>query len=119
MSPAAISVLVFGVYILGQGALLFFAPDLLLGLLGLPPAADGWVRVVGLALGVLGVYYVWAARTELRAFFAMTVPVRLAQFVAFGWLVWAGHLSAIVLATSAVEALAGLWTWAALRAGRG
>lgn len=115
MSRAAWSILLFGLYMAGQGLLLFFVPDLLLGVLGIDPALDGWVRVVGIALMVLSVYYVWAAQSMLVPFFVMTIPTRIAQFFAFLWLVANGHLSAIVIGTAAIEALAALWTWWALR----
>jgi len=115
MSAAARSVLVFGLYMLGQGAVLVVAPNVLLGLVGVPPAQDAWVRVVGFALGVLGTYYVQAARHELTAFFRWTVPVRHVQFGFFCALVATGLASPMLLAFSAVELASGVWTALALR----
>lgn len=116
---AALSMAVFGVYLLGEGALLLLAPDVLLGLLRLPPPADGWVRVVGLSLLVLAFYYLASARLNLTPFFRLTVPTRLAQFLVLGGLVLAGQLHPAVLPPALVEAASGVWTaWALARDAR-
>jgi hypothetical protein len=55
-SRAAQSVLVFGAYMILQGAILMFTPNLLLGILGLPLETGVWPRAVGWALIALGYY---------------------------------------------------------------
>ncbi len=112
---AATSVLVFGLYMLGQGAALLVAPNVLLGLLGFAPALDVWARVTGIALMVLGLYYVAASRGEWTPFFRLTVVGRTFQFVAFGGLVLAGLAPLGLLATSGLELCSGVWTFLALR----
>ena len=115
MSRAAFSVLVFGLYMLGQGTLLLLFPDFLLGLLGLPLAQDVWPRAAGLALLALAFYYVQSARAEYRPFFGWTVQFRSFQFVVFVVLVALGLGKPILLLTAGVELLAGVWTWLELR----
>jgi hypothetical protein len=115
MSRAAFSVWVFGLYLAGQGALLLVSPDFLLGLLGLPLSQDVWPRAVGVALLALAFYYVQSARAESRPFFGWTVQFRGFQFVVFVVLVALGLGEPILLLTSGVELLAGVWTWLELR----
>ncbi len=118
MTHAALSVFAFGVYMVGQGAILLLAPDLILIPAGMPPAVDGWIRVVGLCLVVLSYYYMQAARAELREFFGWTVHMRIFQFVAFTGLVLAEYLQPIGLVFSLVEMAAGIWTLVALKSQR-
>jgi hypothetical protein len=116
MSPAARSVFVFGVYMLGQGAILMLAPSLLLGPFGIPGADDPWVRVVGWALIALGTYYIVGARHAWLAMFRATVIVRVAQFGFFVALCATTGAPWVLVMFSAVELAAGVWTAVALRA---
>lgn len=115
MNPAALSVLVFGIYMLLQGALLLIAPNVLLSILQLPPTNEIWIRATGYALMALGFYYTQAARHNIKAFFYWTIPVRITQFFVFLSFVLLGLVGPIILLTAGIELLAGLWTWAALR----
>ncbi len=115
MSRVAQSVLVFGTYMIAQGATLMLAPNLLLGILGLPPETSVWPRVVGWALIALGYYYVRNALAGNTDFFGWTVQVRGAQFLVFIAFVIFGLASPVLLATSGLEFLAGIWTWIELR----
>lgn len=116
MSPAATSVFLFGLYMIGQGGVLMLAPGLLLGLIGVPIPTDAWVRVLGWCLVVLGIYYVQSARHGFRRFFIWSALVRLAQFGFFLALFGSGYIRPVLLGFSAVELLSGVWTLIALRA---
>ncbi|TAE31537.1 MAG: hypothetical protein EAZ92_02660 [Candidatus Kapaibacterium sp.] len=105
----------FGVYMLGQGIILFFIPNLLLGMVGLPLANEVWVRVLGIAVTVLGFFYIMAARADFAPFFRWTLVSRTFQLVAFAGLVATGLASPIVLAFAGIEFLSGVWTFFALR----
>src|SRR6185295_32798 len=76
MSNAAKSILVFGIYIVCAGLILIFAPNILLGPVGLPVPTDIWVRVFGILAAVLGLYYVQAARENNVGFYRMTIWAR-------------------------------------------
>jgi hypothetical protein len=120
MSPtssagAARSVLVFGVYMLVQGAVLVTVPNVLLEPLGLGHSDEVWPRAAGVALLVLGLYYVLAARTGLVPFFRFTVLGRALQLVVFTGLVVAGVASWRMLPTSVFEAASAVWTFVELR----
>ena len=112
---AARSVLVFGVYMVVEGAILVIAPNALLEPLGLGRSVEVWPRAVGVALLVLGLYYVLAARIGLVPFFRFTVLGRALQLVVFTGLVVAGVASWRVLPTSLFEASSAVWTFVELR----
>jgi hypothetical protein len=114
-SRVAQSVLVFGAYMIAQGATLMLTPNLLLGILGLPLETSVWPRAVGWALIALGYYYVRNALAGNRDFFGWTVQIRSAQFLVFIAFVALGLANPILLATSGLEFLAGIWTWFELR----
>jgi hypothetical protein len=115
MTRAAQSVLVFGAYMILQGATLMLAPNLLLGILGLPLETSVWPRAVGWALIALGYYYVRNALAGNHNFFGWTVQVRGAQFLVFIAFVVFSLASPVLLVTSGLEFLAGIWTWIELR----
>lgn len=119
MSPAARSVNIFGIYLILLGLMLLLAPNPMLVLVGLPPTEEVWIRVVGMLVAYLGIYYRVAAASELRVFFFGTVMMRLSVpvfflvFILEGWSDWP------LLGFGLVDAAGAVWTWAALRtAGR-
>lgn len=106
----------FGLYMLLLCLPLLFAPNLLLGLLGLAPTSEVWVRVLGQLVLYLGLYYVLVARWDERRFMAATVPVRLSVIVFFAGFVAAGLVPPVLLLMGVPDLLGALWTWHALRA---
>jgi hypothetical protein len=125
MSKAAKSVLAFAVYLVGMGAGLVLAPNVLLGLLGFAPVTDVWSRVVGVLALVLAFYYAQAARSELQPFMRWTVYTRAATFVVFVGFVLARLAGPMLIGLGLVDLAAAAWTaWALSRdrqpiAGRG
>lgn len=69
MSKSAFSVKAFGIYLLVLGVGLAFAPNLLLSAFGMPVTSEVWIRVVGVLVFNIGIYYIYAARCEAKAFF--------------------------------------------------
>ena len=69
MSKAAFSVKAFGYYLIVLGIGLTLVPNLLLSVFGMPPTTEVWVRVVGVLVFNIGIYYLYAARCEATAFF--------------------------------------------------
>lgn len=108
---------VFAYYLLGVAVTLLVAPNVLLQAFGLPPTGEVWIRVVGMLVAFLGLYYRVAAATEFVAMFRMSVMIRLSVpmffllFVLAGWVRWPLVLFGLVDAAGAA------WTWQALRAG--
>ncbi|MDP3815987.1 hypothetical protein [Pseudomonas sp.] len=115
MSPSAKSVFVFGCYLLLLGIPLLLAPNLLLEVFGFPPTQEVWIRIVGLLVLYLGVYYVLAGRKEIRAFISATVPVRASVLLFFSIFVANAMVSPMLLVLGLPDLLGAFWTWQALR----
>jgi len=82
---------------------------------GLAVPQEVWVRVCGMVVAILGVYYVLAAGHGLRAFFAWTVATRASVIVVFAVLVFTGLAPTVLLLFGAVDLAGAIWTWATLR----
>ena len=116
MSRAAMSMFVFGIYLFALGAILLIAPNVLLGIFGLEPATDVFVRIVGMLVVFLGYYYVSAARGEVVPFMRWSVrarPLVIVFFIAFVALGWSKPQ---LILFGAVDLAAAIWTHLALRA---
>lgn len=118
MNPsAARSLSSFGIYLLGLGALLILAPALVLAPVGIAVPQDVWIRVVGMVVGFLGVYYVVAARGAGVAFAQASVAVRASVIVFFAAFVAAGLAPAALLLFGVADLAGAAWTAVALRRG--
>ena len=115
MTPAALSVAVYGAYLLVNGIGLVFSPAMPLALLSLPAANEPWARLFGLVAGEIGFYFIFAARSELAAFFRATVYGRAGAVAVFVGLVLFGIGPMQLLLFAAVDFLAAAWTQLALR----
>jgi hypothetical protein len=117
MTPAARSVNLFGTYLVILAIGLLVAPNVLLELFRLAPTSEVWIRVVGMLVAFIGVYYRTAAAANLTSFFLATVllrasvPLFFLVFVLAHWVAWP------LLIFGAIEALGAVWTWRALQRG--
>ncbi len=117
MNKAAVSVYVFGVYLLGLvGPGFMLAPHGVLGLVGLSAGDDLWIRMLGLLAALLGFYYVMAARAQLDPFIRWTVPARCAAAAFMLLLVLLGKAAPALLLFAATDLAAAGWTFLSLRA---
>jgi hypothetical protein len=114
MTPAARSLRVFSVYLDVLALALLVAPNLLLQAFGLPHTSEVWIRVVGMLVAILAVYYWTAAAAELTPFFRATVLCRLSVPIFFLCFVVAGWARWPLVLFGAVDALGAAWTWRAL-----
>lgn len=115
MSRSALSVFIFGIYLIAVGVALVAIPNTVLGLLGFPASSEIWPRIVGGLALVLAYYYIQAARQELTAFFRWTVQARAAVFVLFAAFVLLRLAQVPLLLLGTVDLLAAIWTGLALR----
>jgi F0F1-type ATP synthase membrane subunit a len=115
MTHAARSVLVFSIYLFVLGGTLVTVPNALLSVFRIPPTSEVWIRVVGVLVLVLGLYYAAAARRGLEEFFRLTVPARGAVLVFFVAFVLLGLAPPVLALFGAVDAAAACWTALALR----
>ena len=112
--PAAATVNLFGYYVLITGLGLVLMPSRVLGLFGLPPATDGWVRVLGSLAVVVGYYYIRCAHANDRHFFRASVHGRFLFAGLTVLLVVAFGAPWQLLLFGAMDVLGALWTRYAL-----
>jgi hypothetical protein len=115
VSKAAISVLVFGIYLVLIGLGFLLAPNMVLGLFGFPSTTEPWIRVMAMLLLILAYYYIQAARNEMTGFFRFTVHGRAAVIVFFVAFVAFGLAQPMLIGFGVVDLLAAIWTALALR----
>lgn len=115
MSKAALSLFVFSIYLFVVGLVLATIPNVLLSLFRVPETNEVWIRIVGLLAGVLGFYYLTAARNELTSFFRATVIGRMAALVIFSSFVVLGIAPPALVLFGIVDGAAAVWTGLALR----
>ena len=115
MTPAARSIVYFGVYVFLTGLVLLAAPNVLLSIVGLGSTTEVWIRVLGCVVSALGAYYVVLGRAEATAFFRATIWGRGWIFVSLLGLVVIGMAKPPLALFGVVDLLGALWTWRALR----
>lgn len=71
------SVALFGVYLAAVGLIVLLIPNVLLTTMGLPNTDEPWIRVLGLVVLALGVYYIVSREDDATAFVRASVPIRL------------------------------------------
>ncbi len=110
MSASAISVFVFGAYVIIVGTGFLLMPNAVLPLFKFPKTNEPWIRVMGLIIAILGFYYIIAAQNELTPFFWATVVGRFAIFIGFVLLVVTKKAKPMLIGFGAVDAACGIWT---------
>jgi hypothetical protein len=115
MSAVARSLVVFGWYLAGFGALLVLAPNLLLSVFGLPPTDEVWIRVVGVLVLIIAYYNIRLGRADFLPFARLTVHARAAVLVFLVIFVGAGLVKPAAIIVGAIDLAGALWTAAALR----
>jgi len=116
MTAAATSVFSFGCYLVINGLTLMLAPNLLLSWFGLASTNDPWIRVLGVVVFVLGLYYASAGRQGLVPFFRWTIWGRALVLVLFIALVAAGMAPTQLIVFGLIDAVGAMWTAFAMRA---
>ena len=119
MSKAAKSVYVFGLYLLVAGAGFVFAPNLVLGVMGVPTTTEVWIRMLGIVVVFLGIYYITAALAGATLYFQVSVWLRSTFLGAVIAMVALDVAPLPILGFGIVDALGALWTALSLRAARG
>jgi hypothetical protein len=115
MTPAARSILVYSIYVFGLGATLLLIPNVPLPLVGLPQAAEVWIRVAGMTVLFLSILYFIAARNEYRQIFVASVPIRFAVVAFFAAFAAAGFATWNLLLLTPLDVVFAVWTWMSLR----
>ena len=115
MTPAARSIVYFGIYLTLLGLVLLVVPNALLALFGVVSATEVWIRVLGSVVAVIGAYYVAMGRAESTPFFRATLWGRAWIFLSISGLVALGLAEPILVLFGVLDLLGAAWTWRALR----
>ena len=110
LTPSALSVLFWGIYLCTTGATLILIPALTLPLMGYPPSFDIWVRMTGLLTAVLGFYYIQAARHQIFPFFRWKIVGHTVGIVVMLSLYFNNLAPSPILLTALIDLGAALWT---------
>jgi len=116
MSKAALSLFVFGIYVILLGIILMVVPNTLLAIFGLPATTEVWIRVVGMLVFLMGYYYIQASRNERKmiSFYMWTVHARTSVIIFFIIFSALGFVKPILILFGVVDLLAAAWTWKTL-----
>jgi hypothetical protein len=115
MSQSAKSVFVFGIYLLLLGLSLMTFPNILLTPFGIPPTNEVWIRVAGLLLMALSVYYFVSSRLELVPIFKVTMYIRCSIILFFTAFVLLSWVTPTIILFAVVDLAGGIWTYSALK----
>ena len=115
LTHAALSVGVFGAYMMLNGLGLMIDPNASLRLFGFPSTSEVWLRVVGLLSLSLGLYYVLAARSGLVPLLRWSVYIRPLGLIGLGMFVFARLAPPMLLSFGLADLISAVWTYWALR----
>ena len=110
MSAAALSIFVFGIYLIILGTGFYLVPNTILPLFKFPKTNEPWIRALGMVILILGFYYIIAAQNELSAFFWATVVGRFGVLVLLSALVISKKAKPVIILFGIIDAAGGVWT---------
>ena len=110
MNASALSVFVFGIYLIVVGIGFIFMPNTVLPMFKFPKTNEPWIRVIGLLSALLGFYYIVAAQNDLTAFFWATVVGRAGIFVGLILLVVTRKAPPMLILFGVVDLAGSTWT---------
>ena len=115
-SRAAFSARIFAIYLFIIGPVLAIVPNLLLGVFGLAPTSEVWIRLIGLLALNIGVFAWVAAKHEYTHFLHASVATRCMVFVVIAGFAVLGFAPPVIMVFGVIDLAGGLWTYFALRA---
>jgi hypothetical protein len=115
MSAAAKSIFVFGIYLTFLGIALIVAPNFLLEMFGIPATNEVWIRVVGMLIIYLSIYYYRFAHLELKEVYWLTVYFRSSVIVFFIAFVMLQLAKPALIIFGAIDLIGAMWTLVAMR----
>jgi hypothetical protein len=116
MISSAKSLLIFGIYSICLGLVLMIVPNTLFRIVGLPETNEVWIRVSGMLLFCLGIYYGLVGWHGLAQFVVWSVYTRSSVVFFFAAFVLLGLVKPVVILLGAVDLCAAIWTAFCLRA---
>lgn len=117
MTRAALSVYLYGLYLVSGVALPFLiVPHFTLAIFGLSAGDELWVRFAGLLAGVIGGFYVAAVLTRNHPVLGWSVPARYVSATFMAAVAALGMAGLGLLIFAVFDALTASITWVAIRA---
>ena len=110
MSRSAKSVLVFGIYLGLIGVIFLIVPNLLLTPFGIEPTDEVWIRLSGILLMAIAVYYIIAAKQELIVIMKATAYIRFTIIFFFTAFTLLEFVSSTIILFAVIDFLGGIWT---------
>ena len=115
MSKSAISVMVFGIYLALIGLMLLLVPNTLIIPFGIEAATEVWIRLSGILLMAIAVYYILGAKHELVVIMKATAFIRSTIIFFFTAFALFELVSPNIIIFSVVDLLGGIWTFLMLK----
>ncbi len=115
MSKSAKSVFIFGIYLAINGLMLLLVPNLLITPLGIEPTDEVWIRLSGILLMAIAIYYILGAKYEIIVILKATAFIRFTIIFFFTAFVLLGLVSPNIIIISAIDFLGGVWTYLMLK----
>lgn len=110
MSRSAKSVLVFGIYLALIGLVLLLFPNALITPFGIAPTNEVWIRLSGILLMALAVYYYLGAKHEIIVIMKATAFIRLTIILFFTAFAVLKLTSPSIIFFAVIDFLGGAWT---------
>ena len=103
------------VYVLIAGLQLLFIPNILLGLFGIAPTSEIWIRVLGMLVLVLSIYYYSIYKSDNKEVVRATVQGRLLFCAGLVMFVVLGMAPVTLILFAVLETGLALWSLAEIR----
>ncbi len=115
MTYSAKTLYYFAIYVLFTGLLLVAIPGTFTSLLHLPEIPEGWARILGLLVLVIGVYDYSIAKNELAVLIQLSVYTRLMFACGILLLIVFSQMPMEALPLGLIDAGTAVWTFMALK----
>lgn len=118
MSRAALSVFIFGIYLIFLGITFLFFPEMMFAILAEPNPPDVVSRVLGMVFVLFSYIYIRSALDDgegMVKFFMWTVHTRASVIVFLIIFAALGLTSPIIIVFGVIDLAAAIWTFWALR----
>ena len=115
MSKSAKSVFIYGIYLALNGLMLLFVPNVLINSLGIEPTNEVWIRLAGILLMAIAIYYILGAKYELVVILKATAFIRFTIIFFFTAFVLLKLVSPGIIIISIIDFLGGVWTFLMLK----
>ncbi len=116
MTRAALSVYMYGLYLISSGLPFLLIPHFTLGMFGLSAGDNLWVRFVGVLIAIIGSFYVAAVLIRSDRMLSWSVPARYTTATFMAVMVALGEAGLALLIFASLDALTASLTWVAIRA---